>query len=467
MNKTKIYRRKYLWFICCLIISLMFCACDSIQEAKHDSVVSCEYDGSLVVVSVDTFTTYKYQLNIGSVLVDSGVIGKNKEFILPQIIKGNVQGRKEMALDAAKNDCLYEIRLLINDVLDTTFTYRQSFTDIQDDNTTFTGFGAPLVRKNKREDFGKELRVWLYRKHEHLDDSIFECFRKIYAELSLTGDNEYIPMGNIPVVHDIDGCRYKINCDVQADYYAVVACQNQAYINQYIEQLVGNNFDGVSTSLLSPLPCHYKKGTTGYKNVFLLCINKDWSYKQIPVATFALDNSAPNASFYDASSVSYRRSRYYYPSEKNSTPKEPASLSYNNRIKVIYPSNKPKIFGDASVSVTNWDGNGVECNVTFRVELSGDAKSATIQRHGELCYYNKYLGYHFKPEDKVIYAKDHNGPYKFTYKMHFDNGDNIIPVIVEDYNGNKHKGSITINAEFVRSDAPSINIDNNIDIYNN
>lgn len=105
--------------------------------------------------------------------------------------------------------------------------------------------------------------------------------------------------------------------------------------------------------------------------------------------------------------------------------------------------------------------------MTFRVELSGDAKSVTIQRRGELCFPDKYLGNHFRPEDKVIYAKDHNGAYTFTYKMHFDDGDNIIPVIVEDYNGNKHKGSITVNAKFVRSNAPSVNIDNNIDIYNN
>lgn len=145
---------------------------------------------------------------------------------------------------------------------------------------------------------------------------------------------------------------------------------------------------------------------------------------------------------------------------------EPESLSYNNRIKVLYPNDRPKIFGGAIVSVTNFDGNGLECNVTFRVELSGDSKSATIQRRGELCYPSHYSGNLFKPEDKVIYAKDHNGVYIFTYKMHFDDGDNIIPVIVEDYNGNKYRGSITVKAKFVRSNAPSINIDNNIDIYN-
>lgn len=447
-------------------MSFMY-ACSLQEKDKPNTFVSCKMDGSKILVDVDTFTTYKYYLNVGSVLVDSGALVEHKEFFIPQIVKGVTLNRKEIALNAAKNDFKHEIKLQINDVLDTTFAYRQSISEIPDDNVHYTGFGAPLVRKSKKENIDNELRIWLYRRQEHIDDSLFAVFRSIYSELSRTGDNEYVPIGNIPVVHDIDGRHmYKINSDVQADYYAVVACQNQAYINQFIEQLVGNNFAGVNTTLSAPLVCHYKKGTSGYRNVFLLCINKDWSYKQIPIAVFALDNSAPESNFYNASSLRYRRSRYIYSNETTSAPKEPTYLSYNNRIKVIYPNNKPKIYGDASVSVTNWDGNGLECNVTFRVELSGDAKSVTIQRRGELCYPDKYLGNHFKPEDKVIYAKDHNGAYTFTYKMHFDDGDNIIPVIVEDYNGNKHKGSITVNAEFVRSNAPSINIDNNIDIYN-
>lgn len=443
------------------------CSCSSRQREKLDTFVTCERDGSTIIVDVDTFSTYKYWLNVGPVLVDSGIVDGHKEFVLSKVVKGNGQNRKEIALNAAKNNNMHEIRIQINDIKDTTFKFQQSITKIPDDNISFTGFGAPLVRKSKKENMESELRVWLYRRQEHLNDSLFEAFRLIYSELSLTGDNEYIPVGNIPVVHDIDGQKYRVNSDIKADYYAVVACQNQAYINQFIENLVGNNFANASTSLSVPLTCHYKKGTSGYRNVFLLCINKDWSFKQIPIATFALDNSAPESSFYNASSLRYRRSRYYDQKEMSSTPKEPAYLSYNNRIKVIYPNNKPRIFGDASVYVTNWDGNGLECNVTFRVELSGDSKSATIQRRGELCYPDKYLGNHFKPEDKVIYAKDHNGAYTFTYKMHFDDGDNIIPVIVEDYHGNKHKGSITVKAEFVRSNAPSINIDNNIDIYNN
>lgn len=432
-------------------------------EEKQNTFVICKQDGSTIIVDVDTFLIYKYWLNVGSVLVDSGIIEGHKEFLLPKVVKGNKQNRKEIAFNAAKNNYTHEIRLQINDIKDTTFTFQQSISKIPDDKISFTGFGAPLARKAKEENMESELRIWMYRRQEKFNDSLFEAFRLIYSELSLSGDNEYIPVGNIPVVHDIDGCKYKINSDIKADYYAVVACSNQAYINQYVESLVGNNFTGASKSLSNPLTCHYKKGTSGYKNVFLLCINKDWTYSQIPIATFALDNWAP-ALMHNGFDGIYHRIKHNYTNNILSWSEEPACLRYNNRIKVIYPKNRPKIFGRAYVTVTNWDGNSLECNLTFRVEFSGDSKSATIQRRGELCYPEKYFGNYFKPEDKVIYAKNHKGPYTFTYKMHFNDGDNIIPIVVEDYHGNKHKGSITIKAKFVSRNEPSINIYNNIDI---
>lgn len=444
------------------LIIIFVCACSSSPNSKHDNFVSCRVDNSKIIVEADTFNVYRYYLNVGSVIVDSGIFEKHIDFVIPKIVKGTNQNRKEIALEAAKNDYIHKIRLRVNESVDTTFTYQQHITEIPDENIGFTGFGAPLIRKSKYVNVDKDLRVWLYHRNERLYDDLFDSFSKIYSELSLTGYHEYVPVGNVPVVHDIDGYTYKINSNVQADYYAVVACKSQLYIDQFIEQAVGNNFEGLSTSLSMPFSCHYRKGTSGYRNVFLLCINKDWSYKQIPLATFVLDNTAPKSSF-----VGFpRRGVYPVHDYLSPPPVEPSSLIYKNEIKVIYPPNMPKIYGYASAFVDNWDGNGLECNVTFHVKFNGDTKSITIQRRGDLCYREYGGGYYLKQEDKVIYAKDHNGSCTFTYKMHFDDGDNIIPVIVEDYNGNKQKGNITVHAKFTRNNAPSINIDNNIDVYN-
>lgn len=295
----------------------------------------------------------------------------------------------------------------------------------------------------------KELKIWLYRKREHLEDTIFVKFVDIYKAITRTGYNDFVPKGDIPVVHDAAGLSYKISSNIKADYYAVVACEYQKFIDQYIEQLVANDFKGVSTTLSAPLQCHYRKDASGYRTVFLVCINKDWTYKIYPLAVFAMDNSNPKC---------LQPIIYDYP-------QEPSSLIYKDKIRVLFPDNSPRIYGGACVSVTDWDGNGLECNVTFKVDFAGDCKSVTIHRRGSLCYYQPYFGNHFKPEDKVIYNK-YIGPYTFTYKMHFESGNNIIPFTLEDYHGNKNEGIITIKARFVRDDAPSVKIENNNSIYN-
>ena len=41
-----------------------------------------------------------------------------------------------------------------------------------------------------------------------------------------------------------------------------------------------------------------------------------------------------------------------------------------------------------------------------------------------------------------------------------------IPIIIEDNHGNKRELELNVRAEFVRTDVPSIDIDNNINIDN-
>ena len=192
-----------------LVLPCMF-ACSFGQNDKKKTFVSCKVDNSKIIVDVDTFNVYKYYINVGSVIVDSGMVEEHKEFLIPNIVKGTSQNRKEIALEAAKNDYTHEIRIRINEGFDKTFSYRQQITEIPDDKISFTGFGAPLVKKSRKTSFDNELRVWLYRRNEHLDEKLFNTFSQIYTELSLTGDNEYVPVGNIPIVHDIDGYKFKI-----------------------------------------------------------------------------------------------------------------------------------------------------------------------------------------------------------------------------------------------------------------
>ena len=53
----------------------------------------------------------------------------------------------------------------------------------------------------------------------------------------------------------------------------------------------------------------------------------------------------------------------------------------------------------------------------------------------------------------------------FTMMLHLEDGDNFIPVVIEDNHGNKTEFELNERATFTRSNAPSINIDNNVNIY--
>ena len=48
--------------------------------------------------------------------------------------------------------------------------------------------------------------------------------------------------------------------------------------------------------------------------------------------------------------------------------------------------------------------------------------------------------------------------------LHLSGGDNYIPIVIEDNHGNKREFELNEKAEFVWRDAPSVNIDNNINI---
>ena len=436
----------------------MLIACSSNKEG-HEKFVTIRLadNRNKIVIESDTLSSNKYVLSFGDIVLDSGYCSGVKNLEIPKILGKCVDKKKEIALLCAKNNYYYSMNLKVGNDVDTTFRLRQTVKSSSSDNIPFTGFGAPLIKKTATANVNKDLKIWLYRKKEHLEDTTFAKFVEIYKAITKTGFNDFVPKGDIPVVHDIAGLSYKINSDIKADYYAVVACEYQNYMDHFIEQLVANDFKGVSTTLSAPLQCHYRKDTSGYRTVFLVCINKDWTYKLYPLAVFAMDNSTPMC-LTPKLSYNILGNLYDYPHE-------PSSLLYKDKIRVLFPDNRPCIYGGACVSATNWDGNGLECNVTFSVDFSGDCKSVTIHRRGSLCYYEKYSGYYFKPEDKVIYNK-YVGPYTFTYKMHFESGDNIIPFTLEDYHGNKNKGTIIIKARFERNDSPSVNIENNNNIYN-
>ena len=426
--------------IACLI--LLSIGCSSVTK-KGNADVSYNSEEGTIKVTLNNIATCNYSIKINDKTIVSDVITEEVTINILYILKDKLDVDKDVAMFATKNNNDLLVKLNLTNLLDTSFVYHLTpAVSLQDDNVQFIGSGAKVVSKSSSSNIDEELKRWLYRNRELVNDSIFKLFRTNYLYM-IGNKNEYVVQGEIPVLHNLSGSKYSVSCSMKADYYAILACRGQNFIDIFVENSVVKDFQNLSTSKTN-IPCVTVNNDSGYFCLVLLGINKDFSYQQIPFAVVAVDNSAPsevepsgNLSVYD----------------------------FRNGEKVILPANVTQIFGNATVRVLHWDGNGLECNVTFLVNFAGDAKSVTIHRRGELCYPNQYLGNHFPVEDKILYAK--NGyEQRLTWKMHFDSGDNEIPITVEDYHGNKRDFNVIVRAEFVRSNSPQIDIDNNIDIYN-
>lgn len=425
-----------------VVLSLICFSCDhNIGTKKME--VSVLYDNAKGVITIQKEDTAecKFEVKLHELLIVQGFFKDKKEMDILSLIKSSKRNIMNIAMLAAESNSELKIKLQVADVLDTIFNYRLiPQISINEDNVSFSGLGAPVIPQSKGRNLDEEIKKWLYRHHVILNDTVYNIVRKNYQYLTDSNDNGYIVKSEIPVVHSIDNHKFSVSCSMKADYYAIVACQNQYFIDVFVEKAVVNDFKTLGVSK-SSLPCTCQRIKSGYLCIFLLGINKDYSYQQLPISVIAIDNSAPERGYY--------------------SDKVPSSMPFKNGTKIIIPKSAPKIDGSGTVYVDHWAGNGLECNVTFNIEMSGDCKSVTIQRRGELCYPDRYLGNHLRPEDKVFYAKD-NLSQRFTWKMHFDDGDNEIPIVTEDYHGNKSTYKVVVRAKFVRSNSPHIDIENNI-----
>ena len=90
------------------------------------------------------------------------------------------------------------------------------------------------------------------------------------------------------------------------------------------------------------------------------------------------------------------------------------------------------------------------------MDFCGDVKDITLVREG---MFAKWLS----KKRMVIDLQKIESPYLFSFELHLEEGDNYLPVIITDKVGNKTEYQLNIPAHFIRSDAPAINIENNIE----
>lgn len=427
-----------------LLMMLLICcsSCNNGNTASRHpkSVIGFTTD----TLSIDNISNKNISISVQNENVISMIGCKENAISLSLLdVIRKCKDKNEIALRALKNNNALQIKVVVENEIDTVYNYNISPYYDEDAKFSISGKCAPLVSKFSSPTQTVDIKKWLFRKKEHLDNANIHLLRGLVNQLSKTNTTEYVTNSTIPVIRSFSGLKYNVNSSIVADYYVLYACSSTKEIEEFVEDVISNDFDLCSKNLVSGMDCYRKSNSNGYKCICLVAINNDWSYKIQPLGLIAIDNLAPVTSL-------------------SSYEGDISSIKFPNNIIVLFPSDKPQINGVCDVLITNSSGNGIECNVSFQITFAGDVKSVTVKRTKKLCY----SSWTHKVENKVIDLTGKSSPFTFTYMLHLTDGDNYIPIIIEDNHGNKREFELNERAEFVRNNAPSINIDNNINIDN-
>ena len=303
-------------------------------------------------------------------------------------------------------------------------------------NSSIVGPCAKLVLSSNNPNSLVELKKWLFRRHENIDEYRISKMLGIINRLKQKVENEYITNDEIPVMRNFSGKKYKINSEMKSDYYVLFAHSSDNEISGFIEDVVSHNFELTSKSLTSPMPCYRDLNSNGYKCISLIGINKDWTYQVEPLGLVCIDNITPSVNS-DSNDFSY--------SEKKK--------KKINGI-VILPKHI-NITGSLIINTQQFRGD----NAQFVITWGGDIKQITVKREVRSSY--SWL----KPGKKTILLTNKTSPFHFSYELDLEIGDNYIPIEVMDIAGNISKYSLYIPMVSTKQDNPDINIDNNINVW--
>lgn len=391
------------------------------------NVTSLDYDVHSIVIAVDKKIVIQQEYkDVCKLTISSILKGYDSTYDIAL-----------MATSGIKSGIAINVK--VDNSIDTVIFATIEPLEIKERTSDISGICAKLILAESDPRQEVIIKKWLFRKGANLAPSQIKRMKGIIHKILSNNTIDYVSIDSIPVIKNFTGLSYSVESDMLADHYVLYAASSDNDITEFVEKMVANNYELTVKTLSANMTCFRKMDSDGYKCIVLIGINDDWSYQIEPLGLVAIDNTPPRLSDGDSHNLK--------------------QILFKGNQRVIIPTTKPLIDGVANVSVTNWDGTALKCNVTFSVTFSGDAKSITVVRNKELCY----PGVH-NVENKIVNLVDKNSPYIFTYELHFKGGDNIIPIVVEDYHGNKQEYIINVPAEFTYHN-PDVQIDNNINVW--
>ena len=442
-----------------ILVLMLFFACTQTGQKRINRIDVTLADNN-IIISTESEQSVDLKIRVGDKVNFSKEIAANHKTSLLTILKANKDCYNEIAFLLAKNNGDVELNLNIPDIFDTTITYHLDVTNTPQYYTrVLQGKCASLSGVFDAENVESDIIKWLYRNNlGNVGEETIEKIRLYLEELNRGDFTEYTTRETIPVVTSFKGMSYKVSSDLVADNYYLFACKSESEIEEFVEEMISVKFDGAVHSLNQPILCYRTESVAGTICIFLIGIDSDWKYKVTPVGLVCIDNIKPLRGPIPGEGRGPLQGQSELSGSSITIDTDDITLT-ENKIKVKMPSEVPSVIGYAFLGTKDWGGNGVSCKVNFIVSFSGDVKTITLKREGALA---EWLG----RATKTIDLQRETSPHLFTFELHLEDGDNYVPVVITDLRGNTTEYKFNVPAKFTRSDAPQINIDNEVNVWN-
>lgn len=288
---------------------------------KTDSVlpeinVLCQGDNIIEIIPNKTTGKQKIRIMADTICMDSFVIrGGNKSVNIDNMMRN-------LVLKASvKNDFTLPCMIAIcnNSVPINICTENKSFTNIkyeykpiQSKNSSLnveliSGDASPLVYKRKQlVDIDiVNIKKWLFLNDIHLQDSLINKIYDITKELCTHTEYEYTTLREIPIFKSVKNKKYYIKTNTVADYYYLYAAEDTTEVKNFVAEQVALDFKNANKDINDYFVCNCVKllkynlfSNTNVRNhllnLYLIGINKDWTYWHTPFARIKIDNIGPS-----------------------------------------------------------------------------------------------------------------------------------------------------------------------------
>ena len=280
---------------CIAIILLLSVASCNNNRTKEQMlpIVSCENG----LLNIATFDKETHTLNIKIL---------EKEFLDTTFIetwKGDTWNilkayphHFELALLATSNTGnIIPIEVKVDNDIDTIIDAIIEPIDVPEIKSKISGKCVPLIHFLADPAIEVELKKWLFKEKRNVGEYRIKNMLGIIRNLRSYGNVDFlISNDNVPFIKNFSGCSYFVETEMKADYYVLFAHSSDSELEEFVEEVVSNNFELTSKSVGKNMACYRKLDSeSGYKCISLIGINNDWSYQIEPLGLVCIDNIAP------------------------------------------------------------------------------------------------------------------------------------------------------------------------------